>query len=216
MKPRTLARHAIKCIKSGLFEFDTKKRQKEAMRQMKSIISGEPKYKNEDLDDPIIDFHIKVYVPNYDYPIIPVDKNNEPIVWEEDFNYYIPSTNIEFKGVGLSGELYYMQYLYSLAPFRNANIKVDKYIDLDRAACTLVSAMSQIDYETKRKTMILINDNPIKLEYDELVHQWKNNCVDNIFEETQHKLYIKWLQKWISIYGKNPETHMKNLKLPKN
>lgn len=215
MKPRTLARHALKLINSGLFSFDSDERKTEAIQQMKSILTGKPESENNP-NDPIVEFHIGVFIPNFDYPIIPVDSNNDPIVWEEDGEFPVPGLGTHtFKGVGISGEKYYMSYLTSLSPFREATVKVDRYTDMDRAAYALVCTMSQI---LNKETLIPSTGNmPIKMDYEELIEHWNSipDHKDKTFEDKQHKLYIKWLQKWINIHGKNPETHMRVLRTPK-
>lgn len=212
MKPRTLAKYALNNIDNGLFEFDCEERQTEAVKQLQSIIRGKPISDNNELDDPIVEFHAGVYIPNFDYPIVKTDENGEPIVWKEDGEFLIPGIESHiFKAVGLSGEKYDIHYMQSLSPFRNCIIKVDRYTDLDRASYALTIAVSLVLGKT-------INDDmPIKVEYDVLIDKWKKelDTHDKSFEEQQHKLYIKWLQKWISIHGKNPETHMKVLKAPK-
>lgn len=215
MKPRTLARHALKLIESGLFDFDCEDRKTEAVKQMKSIISGKTEAQNNP-DDPIIEFHIGVYIPNFDYPIIPTDEDHKPIVWEEDGEFPVPGLGTHtFKGLGISGEKYYMSYMSSLAPFRDAVVKVDRYTDMDRAAYALVCSMSMI--LNKDEFIDSIGDNPIKMDYEQLLDLWKSipHSKDKDFEDRQHKLYIKWLQRWINIHGKNPETHMRVLRTPK-
>jgi len=216
MKPRTLARHALKLIESGLFDFDCDERREEAIKQMKSIIYGKPISENN-IEDPIIELHIGVYIPNFDYPIIPTDENHNPIVWKENGEFPVPGLGSHsLKGIGISGEKYYLSYMTSLSPFREATVKVDKYTDIDRAAYTLVCSMSQI--LNKEELISVTGNNPIKMDYDELLDMWRSipQIGDKEFEDRQHKLYIKWLQMWINIHGKNPETHMRVLKPPKS
>jgi hypothetical protein len=217
MKPRTLARIAQRLIDNGTFVFDCPERKEEALKQIKNLLSG--KAETVELEDPIVEFHIGVYIPNFDYPLIPVDRNNAPIVWKESKNYIIPGDGTHmFRGVGLSGEYYYMGYLESLAPYRDAIIKVDRYTDVTRAAYTMLCTMSR---QLNKAELLdhMITDYPIKVEYDVLRENWEKNTSDvNVkeFEAQQKKLYIKWLQKWIMTHGRNPDTHMKVLRNPKN
>jgi len=212
MKPRTLARVALKYIESNEFTFDSDLRKKEAVRQMRQIISGKPVGMNP-LEDPIIEIHIGVYVPNFDYPIVPIDEHGEPSVWKENGKYLVPGHgNHVVKGISVSGESYFMSFLESLAPFRNTIIKVDRYTDVKRAAYALVSTMSRI---INKKSLEVVTTQPLKIEYDTLLEEWHTHDDVKEFEKEQHKLYIKWLTNWIEIHGRNPDTHMRVLKTPK-
>lgn len=222
MKPKTLARHALKMVESGLFEFDCLERKKEAIKQMKSIIKD--KNATIDFDDTIIEIHIGVYIPNFDYPIIPIDENGIPIVWEEDGEFNVPGPGTHtVKGIGLSGEKYYLSYMSSLAAFRDCDIKVDRYTDVERAAYALVCCVTHIInknsiyFNDKFKSYNIPTNVPLTLDFQHVIDDWNNisHNRDKEFEEQQHKLYIKWLQRWINIHGKNPETHMKVLKSTK-
>ncbi len=210
MKPRTLARYALKKIQDNTFIFDTNERKQEAIRQMKKIISGKSIGVNNP-EDPIVEIHIGVYIPNFDYPIVPVDDNGDVIVWKEDGNYNIPKDGIHtVKGVSLKDESYFLSYLDSLAPYRDVIIKVDRYTDITRAAYALVCTMSRIlnkEVISKEATIV-----PLKMEYDALLEEWNTHEDVKQYEKDQHKLYIKWLSKWISIHGRNPDTHMRVLR----
>jgi len=206
MKPRTLARFALKKINDNTFIFDTEERKAEAIRQMKKIIVGKPDSSNSP-EDPIVELHIGVFIPNFDYPIVPVDANGEAIVWQEDGTYLIPGNGThEMKGVSLSGESYFMSYLDSLAPYRDTVIKVDRYTNITRAAYALVCAMSRVVIKPPLNTV------PLKIEYDVLLDEWNTHTDIKQFEKEQHKLYIQWLGKWISIHERNPDTHMRVLR----
>jgi hypothetical protein len=212
MKPRTLARIAIKFIEDGSFIFDTEARKQEAIRQMRLIISGKPTVENNP-EDPIIEIHIGVYIPNFDYPIVQTDALGEPVVWAENHNYQVPGSGSHIvKGMSVNGEAYFMSYLNSLAPFRNTVIKVDRYTDVKRAAHALVCAMTRI---LDKSSIKAITDQPLKMEYDVLLEEWNAHEDAKTFEKEQHKLYIRWLSMWIEIHGRNPDTHMRVLKPPK-
>jgi hypothetical protein len=210
MKPRTLARIAIKHIEDGSFSFDTEERKQEAIRQMRQIISGKPVGSNSP-EDPIVEIHIGVYIPNFDYPIVPSDVvTGEPIVWQETNQYLVPGPGSHIvKGVGVSGECYFMSFLGSLAPFRNAVIKVDRYTDVKRAAHALVCTMTRI---LEKDALHGVTEQPLKMEYDALLEEWHTHDDVKAFEKDQHKLYIRWLSRWIEIHGRNPDTHMRVLK----
>jgi len=219
MKPKTLARIALKNIEKGIYVFDSEQRKIEALRVIEDVLHGKPDINNDNLQDPIIEFNIGVYVPNFDYPIIPVDSTGEPIIWDEDdTNFVVPGNGTHiFRGIGLSGEKYYMGYLKSLAPFRETIVKVDRYTNLEFAAYAFLCTMTRIidkDYALDH----MVEDYALKIEYDVLLDHWKEfSKVDNIkeFENNQKHLYIKWLQKWICRYGTNPDAHMKILRFPK-
>lgn len=204
MKPRTLARYALKWIEDGSFIFDNEFRKTEAIKQLKRIINGKTNQTNNP-DDPIIELHIGLNVPNFDYPIVPLNNLGEPFIFKEDNRYIIPSKTHVLKGIGLSGEKYYMDHLINFVPYKNAIIKVDKFTDMKRAACVFVNNLCQV---LNKKD--LDEPNVIQLEYEVLKDIFKNK--DKTFETSQKKLYIKWLGMFISIYNKNPETHMKVLK----
>lgn len=220
MKPRTLARIAKRHIDSGKFIFDCPERKDEALRQIKALIKGEPEISNEDLNDPIVELHIGVYVPDFDYPIIPIDYQGNPIVWNKSENFVIPGNGSHiFRGVGLSGDYYYLGYLDSLSPFRDSIIKVDRYTDVDMAAYAMVCTMSRV-IDKKKAQDFIVEDYPLLLEHDVLLKFWKSKegSVEKPlkeFEKEQKALYIKWLYKWISVNGTNPETHMRVLRNPK-
>jgi hypothetical protein len=211
MKPRTLARIALKSISSGEFVFDTDDRKDEAIRQLKKIISGKADINNP--EDPIIEIHIGVYVPNFDYPVVNIDKNDEPIVWKEDGKYAIPGDGSHIvKGIGISGDSYFLGYLDNLSSLREAIIKVDRYTDVKRAAyalcCSLTKIMNKKDFQT-------INSQPLKLNQEILLEEWNKHEDIKEYDKLQHKLYVKWLSKWINVHGRNPDTHMRVLKNPK-
>lgn len=216
MKPRTLARIALKNIQKGVFIFDCPERKKEALRVIDDILHGDPDVKNEHLDDPIVEFHIGVYIPNFDYPIVPVDTEGTPIVWDErNHSFKIPGNGTHvFRGIGISGEHYYMGYLKSLASFRDAEIKVDRYTNVDYAAYAFLCTMTRIidkDYALDH----MVDDYPLKIEYDVLLDHWQEFTKTEdvkIFEMKQKHLYIRWLQTWISKHGTNPDTHMRVLR----
>ena len=218
MKLSTLARYAVGCITRNEFVFDSTKRRKEALKILKPVSSREPADPIQ-LDDPMMEFHISVYVPNFDYPIVPVDMNGNPLVWKEDFmTFNVPGNGSHtFKGVGNSGEKYYMGYLESLSPYKDCPVKVDKYTDIKRASHALVCTMSRI-LNKKEMHNFIVQDYPLLLEQEVLYDVWKNNSNGQSesvkqFEAGQKKLYMKWLQRWIILHGKNPETHMKILKI---
>lgn len=213
MKPRTLAKLALKWIDDGSFVFDCEDRKIEAIKQMKRLINGKTNEENNPTD-PIIELHIGLYVPNFDYPLIPSSDWGEPIVWQEDDVYKIPSKGTHIlKGVGLSGEFYFMNLLQSLTPYRKAIIKVDKYTNLKRAAWVFVCNSCQI--LNKKELIKESGVHPLKMEYEILKEEFKKHEDVKKFENDQKRLYIKWLTKFIGIYRKNPETHMKVLKLEK-
>lgn len=210
MKPRTLARYALKKIQDGTFTFDTEDRKAEATRQMKKIVSGRPTSINNP-EDPIIELHIGVYIPNFDYPIVATDEHGNPIVWKEDGIYSVPGNGTHtVMGISLSGESYYMSYLESLAPFRDAVVKVDRYTDITRAAYALVCVMSHILNKTELSKEIGFA--PLKVKYDVLLEEWNTHEDAKQYEKDQHRLYIKWLMEWISVHGRNPDTHMRVLR----
>lgn len=215
MKPRTLARYALEKIKDGTFTFDSQGRKDECLRQIDTLLHGKPKYKNNP-EDPITEIHISVYIPNFDYPIVPLNQNWEPFIWKEDKKYVVPGNGSHIvRGIGISGEKYYLNYLDSWATFRNSVIKVDRYTDLDRAAFAFISTMCFI--LDKEKYSHAFGDFPIRLEHEELIYNWKCKDTHNKeFEAEQQKLYIKWLQGWIAEHGKNPETHLRVLKVKKD
>lgn len=210
MKPRTLARIALNKINDGTFTFDSDERKQEAIKQMKKIVCGKATEPNNP-EDPIIEFHIGVYIPNFDYPIVQVDDSNEPVIWVEDGKYVINGSGSHvFKGVGVSGETYFMAFLDSLAPFRDAVIKVDRYTDVTRAAYALVCAMTTV--LNKKEISKDTGNKPLKVVYDMLLQSWNEHEDVKEFDKEQHKLYIKWLSKWISIHERNPDTHMRVLR----
>lgn len=212
MKPRTLARIALKKIKDGTFTFDKDERKREAIRQLKMIISGK-QAEDTNPKDPIIELNIGVYIPSFDYPIIPLDTNGEPIVWKEDKNYFISdsySSHI-IRGISITGETYFLSFLDTLSPYRDCIVKADRYTDTVRAAWALTCTVSKIlnKWElTKKMGMI-----PLKIESETIIDDWNKHSEIKEFDHEQKKLYIKWLTKWIQIHGKNPNTHMRVLKL---
>lgn len=218
MKPKTLAKIALEKINKNIFIFDKPERKNEAVKQINNVIKNKniENIINDELEDPILEFHIGVYVPNFDYPIIPVDKNGDPIIWENyDKNFIIPGNGTHiFRGVGISGEYYYMGLLKSLAPFRDIDIKVDRYTDLENAAYAFLCTMTRnIDKDWAMDHQV--SDDPLQYEWDVLIDHWKDfTKVQNKkeFEMKQKHLYIKWLQKWISKHGTNPDTHMRLLR----
>lgn len=211
MKPRTLARIALKSIEDGTFTFDSLKRKDEAIRQMRQIVSGKADSNNP--EDPIIEIHIGVYIPNFDYPIIQSNDSGEPVIWVETGDYSVPGTGSHVvKGIGVSGESYFLAFLDSLAPFREAIIKVDRYTDVVRAAHALVCTMTRI---LNKQEVQKVTNLPLKMEYDVLMEEWNKHDDVKEFDKEQHRLYIQWLQKWISVHGRNPDTHMRVLKPPK-
>lgn len=220
MKPRTLARIALKNIENGNFTFDSKKRNDEALRVIDDLLHGTPDVDNSQLDDPIVELHCGVYIPNFDYPLVPVDQDNNPIVWtSDDESYVVPGRGTHiFRGIGISGEPYYMGFLKCLAPFREATIKVDRYTDVDHAAFAFICTMSRVidkDYALDH----MVEDYALKNEFEVLLEHWQEiSKTENIkdFEAEQKHLYIKWLQRWISIHGTNPDTHMRVLRNNKN
>jgi hypothetical protein len=215
MKPRTLARYALDRIEDGTFTFDSDSRKKVCLEQIECLLHGKPKYENNP-EDPIIEIHIGVYIPNFDYPIVPINEAGEPIIWKEDGRYLIPGGGTHVvRGVGLSGEKYYINYLDSWAQFREAIVKVDRYTDMDRAAWAFISAMCLI--EDKQKYTHAFGQFPIKLDQDELMYNWSCKTENHKeFEAEQKKLYIRWLQGWIQTHGKNPETHLRVLRIKKD
>lgn len=213
MKPRTLAKLALKWIEDNSFKFDCEERKIEAIKQMKRLANGKTTEENNP-EDPIIEIHIGVYVPNFDYPIIPCNTWGEPILWVEDNKFDVPGKGTHsLKGVGISGEFYFMNYLTSLVPYRNAIIKVDKYTTVKRAAWVLVCTMSQI--LNKKELIKETGLYPLKMEYDVLKEAFNKSDDIKKFEAAQKKLYMKWLSGWINTYRKSPNTHMKVLKLNK-
>lgn len=211
MKPRTLARYAYEWIQDGSFVFDCNERKEEAIKQLKRIIGGKATEPNHP-EDPLVEMHIGVYIPNFDYPIVPTDNWGNIYIWKEDGNYQIPGKGSHIvKGISVSGTEYYLSYLESLAPYRNVIIKVDKFTDIKRAAYALVCCVSQII----NKKELLNNDKPLKMTWQVLEDKYKMHEDAKEFEKQQKSLYIKWLSKWIMIHNKNPDTHLKVLKLPK-
>jgi hypothetical protein len=190
MKPRTLARHAWRMIENGTITFDTPERKKEGCRQVRQIINGVKKFKNDSID-PIVEWHIGVYIPNFDYPLVPLDKNGEPLVWEEDLTYHVCGDSTHtFRGISKTGEKYYLSHLDSLAPYKDVTIKVDRYTDLDRAAYALVSCMTLI--QNKEHYEIDYGFKPILMEHDEVVRMWKENKkVDPNFAEETHMRILR-------------------------
>lgn len=210
MKPRTLAKLALNWIETGSFKFDCEDRKIEAIKQMKRLINGKSTEENNP-EDPIMELQIGLYVPNFDYPIVPCNNWGEPIIWKEDENYFIPSKGTHIlKGVGLSGEFYFMNLLQSLTPYRKAIIKVDKYTTLKRAAWVFVCNSCQI--LNKKELIKEDGPKPLKMVYQVLKEQFNKHDDVKKFEISQKKLYMQWLTRFISLYRKNPETHMKVLK----
>lgn len=216
MKPRTLARIALKNIENKFFTFDCIDRKKEALRVIEDVLHGKPDIDNAQLDDPIVELHCGVYIPNFDYPLVPVNQNNEPIVWtEDDESYQIPGRGTHiFRGIGISGEPYYMGYLSCLAPFRESVIKVDRYTDVNHAAFAFMCTMTRVidkDYALDH----MVEDYGLKNEFEVLLEHWQDiSKTENLkdFETEQKHLYIKWLNKWILTHGTNPDTHMRVLR----
>lgn len=214
MKPRTLARIALQKIKEGIFIFDTEERKKEAVRQMKRIVSGRPPFKNEGTD-PIAEIHISIFTPNFDYPLVPTN-DGKPFVWQEDHKYIVPGYGTHIvRGVSINDNRYNLQFCDSLAPFRSAIVKVDKYTDPVRAAHALVCTMCSIENKKEFKKEKNMTDQLV-LSDGMLMKHWDSIPNKKEFEDKQKHLYVKWLQKWIEIYHKSPGTHMKVLKLVKN
>jgi hypothetical protein len=216
MKPRTLARYALKKIKDDTFIFDSEIRKKEAIRQVKSIIKGPSKYESQrDFEDPIIELHLGLQLPHYNFPIIKTKNNGEVIIWKDDYYYNIPIfDDYIVRGITLSGKKYNLKYLRTLSLYRDCVVKTDKYTDIDRAAFILCNCMSEVDHKDKHE---LLNDNKMLLidELEDIKQKYEKLCdKDETFREKSRNLYIKWLSKWIMTYGKNPETQMKILKLP--
>jgi hypothetical protein len=210
MKPRTLARIALNKIADGTFTFDCPERKIEAETQLKKIIAGKATETNNP-EDPIIEIHIGVYIPNFDYPIVQLDANNEPVIWKEDNVFNVPGTGSHvLKGIGISGETYFMDFLDSLAPFRDAVIKVDRYTDATRAAYALTCSVSKI--LNKKDVIKQTGTKPLKIAYDLLIEEWKVHDHAKDYEKEQHALYIKWLSMWIATHGRNPDTHMRVLR----
>jgi hypothetical protein len=211
MKPRTLARFAYDWIMDGTFVFDNEERKTEAIKQLKRIISGKATEENNP-EDPLVEIHIGVHIPNFDYPIVQTDNWGNPYVWKEDGVYMVPGKGSHMvKGISISGTQYYLSYLESLATYRNCVIKVDKYTDFKRAAYALVCCVSQI----LNKKLLNNTGKPLKMTWQVLVDRYKMHDDAKEYEKQQKSLYIKWLGKWISTHNKNPDTHMKVLKLPK-
>lgn len=212
MKPRTLARYAFEWVQDGTFTFDCEDRKQEAIKQLKRIISGKATEDNHP-EDPLVEINIGVYIPNFDYPVVHTDNWGNIYVWKEDGTYQVPGKGSHtVKGIGLSGAEYYLSYLESLAPYRNCVIKVDKYTDLKRAAYALVCCVTQI---LNKKAINAKSDKPIKMTWQVLEDKYKTHEDVKQFEKEQKSLYIKWLAQWIAVHKKNPDTHMKVLKLPK-
>jgi len=219
MKPRALARYALRNIKNGKFQFDCLERKGEALRVIDDILRGDPNENKLDGDDPIIEFHIGIYIPNFDYPLVPIDKNKNSIVWaEENDSFIVPGSGTHtFRGIGLSGESYYMGYLKSLAPYKDALIKVDRYTDIEHAAFTMLCTMTRIVDKDKAFDFIPY-DTPLQLEFDILLEHWNMASKSHDpkeFEKEQKHIYMKWLQQWICKHGTNPDTHMRALRIPK-
>lgn len=213
MKPRTLARYALEWIEDGSFIFDNEERKTEAVKQMKRLVNGKASEDNNP-EDPIIEIHIGVYIPSFDYPVVPINEWGQPFVWKEDRKYIVPGRGSHMvKGVGLNGNEYYLSYLASLAPYRNAVIKIDRYTDIKRAAYALVCCVSQI--LNKRELSLELVEHPLKLEWEVLQSEYKKHADAVAYEKQQKALYIQWLGSWISVHGRNPDTHMKVLKNPK-
>jgi hypothetical protein len=209
MKPRTLARFALDWIESGDFIFDSEDRKQEAIRQLRRITVGKANEPNHP-EDPINEIHIGIYVPNFDYPVVPTDTWGNPFVWQEDNKYIVPGNGSHIvKGIGISGTEYYLGFLNSLAPYRNTVIKVDKYTDFKRAAYALTCCVSQI----LNKKALLNTDKPLKMSWELFTDEYKKHEDVKLYEKQQKSLYIKWLTKWISIHHKNPDTHLKILKM---
>lgn len=206
MKPRTLARYTLNWIEDGSFIFDNESRKIEAIKQLKRIINGKS-VDLHDQDDPIVEIHIGIYVPNFDYPIIPSNTWGSPVIWTENHKYLIPTKTHILKGIGISGESYYMNEIDNFNVYKNAIVKVDRYTDMKRAACVFASTLSQtID----KKELGLLES-----EYEVLKAEYKKHSNVKEFETSQKKLYIKWLSMFIETYGRSPKSHMKVLKVEK-
>lgn len=212
MKPRTLARFAIKKIKEDFFIFDSEERKIEAIKRLKKLIAGRPP--KLEFDDPIEEIQISVNIPNFDYPIIDMYEG-EPYIWKENNKYLIDDNASHIvKAIGISGEKYLLHNMESLAYFRNAVVKVDRYTDMTRAAYALICCVSKI--LNKKQLNKLSTEHPLKVEKTLIKTQWDLHNTTQNYEKEQHHLYIKWLSKWICVHGKNPDTHMKVLKVEKN
>jgi len=214
MKPRTLARLALQWIDDNSFSFDTEERKVEAIKQLKRIINGKTTEINNPIDplDPITELHIGIIVPNFDYPLIPINSWGEPIIWKEDNNYKIPGKGTHIlKGISLNGETYLMKNIYNMCPYKNAIIKVDKYTDLKRAAW--VFACNCCEILNKKENVKKDGLYGLKYEYEVLKTKFEEQINVKTYEKMQKNLYIKWLSKFINEYQKNPCTHMRLLKL---
>lgn len=216
MKLRSLAKFALKQFKKGVYHFDCPERQKEAERQIKAVTCLRHSYKNLDLEDPIVEIHVGVAIPNFDYPLVPLDGEGNPKIWVEDNIFDVPGECTHtFRGIGLSGESYFLSHMENLLPFRDVVIKVDRYTDHHRAAYAFVCIMTQIIDKSMFKNET--GNLPIKNDHQTLVDTWDKMVGDKteyIVRNDQQKLYLKWMQKWIAHYGRNPETHLKRLKIP--
>lgn len=212
MKPRTLARVAIKLIKDGTFVFDTNERKREAIRQIRSLLSS--KSDASTLSDPIKELQLGVFVPSFDYPIPPMNASGEIEVWQENGKYSIPQYTHHLTAISESGEKYYLDYLTSFASIKEANVKVDRYTDIRRAAWVLTSACCKVINKEKDKENFGFKD--LELRDKILEDNWnKLSSLDPDLDAKQHKLYVKWITTWIELHSKNPDTHMKVLKIPK-
>jgi hypothetical protein len=218
MRLKVFVNLCAKYIKNDIFIFDSEARKKEALTILNHVIYNHTKYdiSNDVLEDPIVEFEAGVYIPNFDYPIIPIDVDGNPIVWEpSNDKYVIPGNGTHiFRGVGLSGEHYYIGYIKNLNAFRECHIKVDRYTDINYALYAFLCTMTRI-LDKDAAFDHIVEKYPIKPEYEVLSDHWmafsKSKNVKE-FELNQKKLYMKWMQCWITTHGKQPVSHMRVLR----
>lgn len=206
MKLKYFAKLALEKIENNTITFINDNNKRNCIVLLKTIILENNK-NSEFNNDTVIELCIKVKIPNFDYPIIEVDENNDPIVWEETDTFLVDPNNISHDVIlkSINEEEYNISNLSNLSKFSDIIVKVDGYTTINRAIVSFLQHLCVFDIK---------DDILTKVDYKSLVYIWDVNCKDDPqFESSQHAHYIHWLSKWISVHGKNPETHLKVLRL---
>lgn len=209
MKPRTLAKIALEYIYNDEFIFKNDEYKFEAITQMNRLMSmnhcKELEAENNP-SDPIVELHICLNVPKFDYPIIPKTAWGSTEIWQENDKFMLPGNNSHvLLGKSITGEKYYMNNVWNFLPYKSCILKVDSITSLKRAAWVFTDNLCQI--LRKRENC----DDILRTQLDVIKEEYKKIVKTDIDDKRQKALYVQWLMEYREIYKKVPNSYMRLL-----